>query len=163
MSRHCRSSAVLLALWTAACGDTPTDTQADGSDETGAAASSGGGPGETGAATEPDDPTGGASQSGTTQGPEASTSTTADPTAETSDSGDPTGPPVEARCGDEPPPGAILAPEIPAYDGMCPLIITGYAENAAIGNGHLDPGMAILTKPFAMSTLGNKVRGMLEG
>ena len=129
MSRHCRSSAVLLALWTAACGDTPTDTQADGSDETGAAASSGGGPGETGAATEPDDPTGGASQSGTTQGPEASTSTTADPTAETSDSGDPTGPPVEARCGDEPPPGAILAPEIPAYDGMCPLIITGYAEN----------------------------------
>ena len=43
------------------------------------------------------------------------------------------------------------------------LFITGYAENAAIGNGHLDPGMAILTKPFAMSTLGNKVRGMLEG
>jgi PAS domain S-box-containing protein len=43
------------------------------------------------------------------------------------------------------------------------LFITGYAENAAIGNGHLDPGMAILTKPFAMSTLGNKVREMIEG
>ncbi len=43
------------------------------------------------------------------------------------------------------------------------LFITGYAENAAIGNGHLDPGMEILTKPFAMSTLGNKVRAMLEG
>jgi PAS domain S-box-containing protein len=42
------------------------------------------------------------------------------------------------------------------------LFITGYAENAAIGNGHLDPGMAILTKPFAMSVLGNKVREMLE-
>jgi CheY-like chemotaxis protein len=42
------------------------------------------------------------------------------------------------------------------------LFITGYAENAAIGNGHLDAGMAILTKPFAMSTLGNKVREMLE-
>ena len=42
------------------------------------------------------------------------------------------------------------------------MFITGYAENAAIGNGHLDPGMAILTKPFAMSTLGNKVREMLE-
>ena len=39
---------------------------------------------------------------------------------------------------------------------------TSIAENAAIGNGHLDPGMAILTKPFAMSTLGNKVREMLE-
>ena len=42
------------------------------------------------------------------------------------------------------------------------LFITGYAENAAIGNGHLDPGMAILTKPFAMSTRGNKVREMIE-
>jgi PAS domain S-box-containing protein len=46
--------------------------------------------------------------------------------------------------------------------GLKVLFITGYAENAAIGNGHLDQGMAILTKPFAMSTLGNKVREMLE-
>ena len=43
------------------------------------------------------------------------------------------------------------------------LFITGYAENAAIGNGLLDPGMEILTKPFAMATLGNKVRQMIEG
>jgi CheY-like chemotaxis protein len=42
------------------------------------------------------------------------------------------------------------------------LFITGYAENAAIGNRQLGPGMAILTKPFAMSTLGNKVREMLQ-
>jgi len=42
------------------------------------------------------------------------------------------------------------------------LFITGYAENAAIGGGHLDAGMEILAKPFAMSTLGNKVREMLE-
>jgi CheY-like chemotaxis protein len=42
------------------------------------------------------------------------------------------------------------------------LFITGYAENAAIGNGHLDPGMEILAKPFAMSTLANKVREMIE-
>jgi PAS domain S-box-containing protein len=42
------------------------------------------------------------------------------------------------------------------------LFITGYAENAAVGNGHLDPGMEILAKPFAMSTLGNKVREMIE-
>jgi len=42
------------------------------------------------------------------------------------------------------------------------LFITGYAENAAVGNGHLDPGMEILAKPFAMSTLANKVREMLE-
>jgi CheY-like chemotaxis protein len=42
------------------------------------------------------------------------------------------------------------------------LFITGYAENAAVGNGHLDAGMEILAKPFAMSTLANKVREMLK-
>jgi PAS domain S-box-containing protein len=42
------------------------------------------------------------------------------------------------------------------------LFITGYAENAALGSGHLEPGMEVLAKPFAMSTLANKVRGMLE-
>ncbi len=33
------------------------------------------------------------------------------------------------------------------------LFITGYAENAVISHGHLDPGMHVLTKPFAMETL----------
>jgi CheY-like chemotaxis protein len=42
------------------------------------------------------------------------------------------------------------------------LFITGYAENAAVGNGHLEPGMEILAKPFAMSTFANKVREMIE-
>ena len=32
------------------------------------------------------------------------------------------------------------------------LFITGYAENAVVGNGHLEPGMAVLAKPFAMSS-----------
>ncbi|MFL5239728.1 MAG: response regulator [Rhizomicrobium sp.] len=41
------------------------------------------------------------------------------------------------------------------------LFITGYAENAAVGNGHLEPGMEILTKPFPMASLANKVREML--
>jgi CheY-like chemotaxis protein len=41
------------------------------------------------------------------------------------------------------------------------LFITGYAENTAIKNGQLEPGMAVLAKPFAMSTLGSKIRGML--
>jgi CheY-like chemotaxis protein len=43
------------------------------------------------------------------------------------------------------------------------LFITGYAENAAIGNGLLGPGMEVLTKPFPMATLAHKVRHMLEG
>jgi CheY-like chemotaxis protein len=42
------------------------------------------------------------------------------------------------------------------------LFITGYAENAVVGNGHLDPGMAVLAKPFAMSSFANKVREILE-
>jgi CheY-like chemotaxis protein len=42
------------------------------------------------------------------------------------------------------------------------LFITGYAENAAVGSGFLEPGMEVLAKPFAMSTLANKVRQMLE-
>ena len=42
------------------------------------------------------------------------------------------------------------------------LFITGYAENAAIKNGLLEPGMAVLAKPFAMSALGSKIREMLE-
>lgn len=38
------------------------------------------------------------------------------------------------------------------------LFITGYAENAAVGNGYLEPGMHILTKPFVMDTLTALVR-----
>jgi CheY-like chemotaxis protein len=41
------------------------------------------------------------------------------------------------------------------------LFITGYAENAAVGNGHLDPGMHILTKPFAMKTLAARITAIL--
>jgi len=43
------------------------------------------------------------------------------------------------------------------------LFITGYAENAVIGNGRLEPNMALVTKPFAMDTLAVKVRALLEG
>jgi CheY-like chemotaxis protein len=42
------------------------------------------------------------------------------------------------------------------------LFITGYAENAAVGSGQLAAGMQILAKPFAMSTLANKVREIIE-
>jgi PAS domain S-box-containing protein len=42
------------------------------------------------------------------------------------------------------------------------LFITGYAENAVVGNGHLDAGMQVITKPFAMSALGARVREIVE-
>ncbi len=41
------------------------------------------------------------------------------------------------------------------------LFITGYAENAVVGNGHLDPGMEVLTKPFVMATLGKRIRDLI--
>jgi PAS domain-containing protein len=41
------------------------------------------------------------------------------------------------------------------------LFITGYAENAVVGNGHLERGMAVLTKPFVMATLGNRIRELI--
>ncbi|NEU14956.1 response regulator [Methylobacterium sp. BTF04] len=42
------------------------------------------------------------------------------------------------------------------------LFITGYAENSVVGNGHLAPGMAILTKPFAIDTMAARIRSMIE-
>ena len=46
------------------------------------------------------------------------------------------------------------------------LLITGYAQNAGIGTGagegRLPPGMELMTNPFAMQALANKVRQMLE-
>ena len=51
--------------------------------------------------------------------------------------------------------GALLRP------GLKILFITGYAENAVIGDGHLKPGMHVLTKPFAMDTLANRISGIL--
>jgi len=42
------------------------------------------------------------------------------------------------------------------------LFITGYAENAAVGNGHLDPGMVVVTKPFAITDFAAKVRDLID-
>jgi len=38
------------------------------------------------------------------------------------------------------------------------LFITGYAENAVLGAGHLKTGMHILTKPFSLETLGRRIK-----
>jgi CheY-like chemotaxis protein len=42
------------------------------------------------------------------------------------------------------------------------LFVTGFAENAVIGNGHLPPGMAVITKPFLVADLANKVSDIIE-
>ncbi|RYI88798.1 MAG: response regulator, partial [Acetobacteraceae bacterium] len=47
--------------------------------------------------------------------------------------------------------------------GLKALFITGYAENAALGHGQLEPGMQVLTKPFAMEALATRIREMIQG
>ena len=41
------------------------------------------------------------------------------------------------------------------------LFITGYAENAVVGDGHLDPGMHVMTKPFALEALASRIRELI--
>jgi CheY-like chemotaxis protein len=43
------------------------------------------------------------------------------------------------------------------------LFITGYAENAVLGNGYLEPRMHVLTKPFAMEALATRIKAIIEG
>ncbi len=42
------------------------------------------------------------------------------------------------------------------------LFITGYAENDVLNHGHLDPGMHVLTKPFAMETLASRIKALIN-
>lgn len=43
------------------------------------------------------------------------------------------------------------------------LFVTGYAENAALGDGILEPGMHILPKPFSIAALNARVTELLDG
>jgi signal transduction histidine kinase/CheY-like chemotaxis protein len=47
--------------------------------------------------------------------------------------------------------------------GLKVLFITGYAENAVIGNGHLDKGMLVIAKPFEMDVLARKIKEIVRG
>jgi PAS domain S-box-containing protein len=49
----------------------------------------------------------------------------------------------------------VLRPELEV------LFITGYAENAVVGNGQLDAGMHVMTKPFAMEALASRIRELI--
>ncbi len=46
--------------------------------------------------------------------------------------------------------------------GLKVLFITGYAETAVIGDGHLEPGMQVMTKPFAMEGLASRIKDVIE-
>ena len=47
--------------------------------------------------------------------------------------------------------------------GLKVLFITGYAETSVLDHGGLEPGMHVLTKPFAMEALGSRIRQLIEG
>jgi CheY-like chemotaxis protein/nitrogen-specific signal transduction histidine kinase len=42
------------------------------------------------------------------------------------------------------------------------LFITGYAENVAIADGFLQPGMEMITKPFDLDNLARRIRAMIS-
>ena len=49
-----------------------------------------------------------------------------------------------------------------AYPKLPVLFITGYAETAVIGGDQLDPNMMLMTKPFTMDALAERVGALLE-
>jgi nitrogen-specific signal transduction histidine kinase/CheY-like chemotaxis protein len=51
--------------------------------------------------------------------------------------------------------GLVLRPDLKV------LFITGYAENAVIGDGHLKRGMRVVTKPFALADLASRVKDVM--
>ncbi len=134
-ARRSRRPYLALAL-VCACGDP------SGSGDGGSVGSSGGGSsgagssgGTVGEGSSGEQPTGGTiggSQSGTTEEPGTGEPGTGEPGTTTGPAPDMGGvPSAPGRCGDEPPPGAILAPEIPKYAGTCPILDTGYVEGQA--------------------------------
>jgi PAS domain S-box-containing protein len=46
--------------------------------------------------------------------------------------------------------------------GLKVIFMTGYAENAVSAQGFLEPGMALITKPFAVDALAAKIRTIIE-
>jgi hypothetical protein len=69
--------------------------------------------------------------------------------------------PVDQACGMN---GRELAEEIARRrPGTRVLFTSGYTENAIVHHGRLDPGVALLNKPYRKKDLAEKVRGVLDG
>jgi PAS domain S-box-containing protein len=47
--------------------------------------------------------------------------------------------------------------------GLKVLFTSGYARNAIVHHGRLDPGVELIVKPFTYAALARKVRGVLDG
>jgi CheY-like chemotaxis protein len=59
--------------------------------------------------------------------------------------------------------GRQLADEVQRrFPGLKVLFTTGYARNAIVHQGRLDPGVELITKPFSRNELAHKIRMMLD-
>jgi PAS domain S-box-containing protein len=59
--------------------------------------------------------------------------------------------------------GSVLAKEAAKLQpGIRTLFTTGYARNAIVHHGRLDPGVELLTKPFSYADLAARVRDILD-
>ncbi len=59
--------------------------------------------------------------------------------------------------------GAVLAKEaLERRPGLKLLFTTGYARNAIVHQGRLDPGVELITKPFSYADLAARVRDILD-
>jgi len=47
--------------------------------------------------------------------------------------------------------------------GLKVLFVTGYAESSVFGNGRMEQGMEVMTKPFAINALAARVQGLISG
>ena len=45
--------------------------------------------------------------------------------------------------------------------GLKVLFITGYAEGGVVSQANLEPGMEVMTKPFAMDALATRIRSII--
>ena len=60
--------------------------------------------------------------------------------------------------------GAVVAQEVRKLrPDIKVLFTTGYARNAIVHHGRLDPGVELITKPFAYADLAARIRDMLDG
>jgi CheY-like chemotaxis protein len=59
--------------------------------------------------------------------------------------------------------GAVLANRArQVRPGLRVLYTTGYARNAIVHHGRLDPGVELIVKPFAYAELASRVRDLLD-
>jgi CheY-like chemotaxis protein len=56
----------------------------------------------------------------------------------------------------------VVARAVQLWPDIKTLFTTGYARNAIVHHGRLDPGVQLITKPFTFDDLAAKVRDVLD-